>query len=127
MLYLRKFIGIDAMHLCGKYPSMLFMTTIVDGNDKIIQVAFAIVGVECEPVWKWFLEHLDGFLTMDLQALSIVLDRHWDSISTVSKVYLIVCHIFYCYHLLCNMIIVTWDRLELSFFWAATRANTIVQ
>lgn len=121
--YLRKLVKIDAIHLCDKYFGVSLMTTIVDGNGKIILVGFAIAKVECGSVWEQFLEHLKRFFTMDPQLMSIVSNKHRDIISAVSKVYPIIDHAFGYYHLYYNIITYSRDKPALGLILAAARAT----
>lgn len=125
--YIRKLIGIDAAHLRGKYPGILLMATSVDGNGNLLPVAFAIAEVECGPAWEWFLNHLKIFLAVDPSSMTIISDRHRGILSAMSNVYPTAHHGLCCYHMSCNMVTDTRDRPALGLFWAAARANTIIQ
>ncbi|XP_075654909.1 uncharacterized protein LOC142625087 [Castanea sativa] len=58
----RPFLGIDGCHLKGSFEGVLLATIFLDGNNGLFLVAVAIVEVECEDSWLFFLHHLDAAL-----------------------------------------------------------------
>ena len=44
--YCRPVIAIDGTHLKGKYKGILFIATVMDGNDQIFSIAFGVGHLE---------------------------------------------------------------------------------
>lgn len=53
-------MGFDSCHLKLKYLGMLLSTTTLDENKGLFHVAFAIVEIESEDTWLWFIKHLNN-------------------------------------------------------------------
>ncbi|KAL3679109.1 hypothetical protein R1sor_022065 [Riccia sorocarpa] len=52
-------IAMDACHTKNKkYPTLLFLATVVDGNSNILVLAYGIAPVEDRETWCWFVENL---------------------------------------------------------------------
>ena len=47
----RPAIAIDVTHLKGKYNRILFIATIMDGNDQIFPIAFGVGHLENDRCW----------------------------------------------------------------------------
>lgn len=47
---------LDATSLKSKYHEVLLTATALDGNDGVFPVAFAVVDIENDENWHWFLE-----------------------------------------------------------------------
>ena len=47
----RPTIAIDGTHLKRKYKGILFITTMMDGNDKIFLIAFGVGHLENDQCW----------------------------------------------------------------------------
>ncbi|XP_014503221.1 uncharacterized protein LOC106763564 [Vigna radiata var. radiata] len=54
----RPIIGLDGSFLKGKYGGELLTAVARDGNDQMCPLAYAVVEVENEDNWGWFLELL---------------------------------------------------------------------
>ncbi|KAL3691544.1 hypothetical protein R1sor_005195 [Riccia sorocarpa] len=53
-------VVLDACHIKNKkYPTLLFLATVVDGNNKIIVLAFDIAPAEDRDMWSWYDEALE--------------------------------------------------------------------
>ncbi|XP_057968829.1 uncharacterized protein LOC131158175 [Malania oleifera] len=70
----RPLLFLDATSLRSKHQEILFSATAVDGNDGLFPVAFAIVDVENNDNWHWFLEQLKFALSTS-QSITFVSDR----------------------------------------------------
>jgi hypothetical protein len=57
-LKLRPFIGIDGTHTSSRFRMTLLIAHGIDANDEILPLAWALVPIECEAWWEWFLECL---------------------------------------------------------------------
>ncbi|XP_058202730.1 uncharacterized protein LOC131317175 [Rhododendron vialii] len=58
----RPIIGVDGCHLKGPHGGQLLAAVGIDGNNQIYPVAYAMVEVEEEASWSWFLQHLKNDL-----------------------------------------------------------------
>jgi hypothetical protein len=54
----RPIICLDGYHIKTKFGGQLLTAIGIDPNDCIFPVAIAVVEVECQTSWKWFLETL---------------------------------------------------------------------
>ncbi|XP_071705825.1 uncharacterized protein [Rutidosis leptorrhynchoides] len=54
----RPLLFLDSTPLNSRYQGMLLTATSTDGNDGVFPVAFAVVDVENEDNWRWFLNEL---------------------------------------------------------------------
>ncbi|VVA10829.1 PREDICTED: MuDR family transposase [Prunus dulcis] len=70
----RPIIFLDATSLKSKYHETFFAATALDGDDGVFPVAFAIVDVENDDNWRWFLEQLRSVVSTS-QSLTFVSDR----------------------------------------------------
>ncbi|CAN1139395.1 hypothetical protein LINPERPRIM_LOCUS24079 [Linum perenne] len=84
----RKVIGIDGCFLKTVYRGQLLSAVALDANNGIFPIAYAVVGVENEDNWSWFL----NTLSHDLDIASSSED--WTFMSDKQKVnyYLLAIH-----------------------------------
>ena len=47
----RPAIAIDRTHLKGKYKGILFIATVMDGNDQIFSITFGVEHLENDRCW----------------------------------------------------------------------------
>ncbi|KAK1413984.1 hypothetical protein QVD17_29721 [Tagetes erecta] len=71
----RPLLFLEATSLCSKYGEVLFTANAIDGNDDFFPVAFAIVDVEDDDNWRWFLEQLKATIFNLQQPITFVFDR----------------------------------------------------
>jgi len=48
----------DACHSKSSYKGVYFSVNAIDGEGKLVPIAFAICSVENSDNWMWFCEHL---------------------------------------------------------------------
>ncbi|XP_072071621.1 uncharacterized protein [Arachis hypogaea] len=66
---------VDGTHLYGKYKGCLLVAVSQDGNNNIVQIAFAIVEGETSDAWHFFLSNLrQHVVTRD--GVGLISDRH---------------------------------------------------
>lgn len=69
----RPLIFLDSIPLRSKYQGVLIVASAADGDDGIFPVAFAVVDVESEENWQWFLVELKSALSAS-QPITFVAD-----------------------------------------------------
>ena len=55
---LRPFYALDGTHTRSRYNPILFIAVIIDVQDRILPLEFALVPGENKTWWAWFCEHL---------------------------------------------------------------------
>ena len=56
--YCRPLLGLDGTHLKSKYKGILLAATATDANGQLFPLAYAIVSIENDDNWLWFLRLL---------------------------------------------------------------------
>ncbi|GLU09606.1 hypothetical protein SLE2022_332970 [Rubroshorea leprosula] len=82
----RPLLFLDAISLKSKYHEMLLTATALDGDDGIFPVAFAIVDIENDDSWRWFLEHLRSAISTS-QPITFVSDKDKGLMKSVLEVF----------------------------------------
>ncbi|KAL0218111.1 hypothetical protein RCL1_008959 [Eukaryota sp. TZLM3-RCL] len=86
--YARKIISVDGAFLHGETKGTLLSAQTVDGEGHIFPLAYAIVDVENENNWKYFLEKLkEGLDEEDVSRSMMVSDRHKGLMNGVEDVF----------------------------------------
>lgn len=128
--YCRPVLGLDGTHLKAKYKGILLCVTGVDANGSLFPLASAVVDVENNENWLWFIqlvhdvieEHSPAFL--DPQALSLVSDRQKGLVKGAVQVFPDSPHAYCLRHLYENMYKqFKYPKLK-TFLWQATEATT---
>ncbi|CAA2941278.1 uncharacterized protein LOC111410698 [Olea europaea subsp. europaea] len=94
----RPILFLDATSLRSKHQESLLTATAVDADDGSFPVAFAIVNVENDDNWHWFLEQLKCAISTS-QPLTFVSDREMGLKESVLKVFENAHHGYSMYHL----------------------------
>lgn len=97
----RPLIFLDATPLKSKSQEILLIATAVDGNESFFPVAFAIVDVETEDSWHWFLEQLKSAIST-LQPITFVSDQEKGLKKCLLEVFENAHHGYSMYHLMEN-------------------------
>ncbi|CAA0816564.1 Unknown protein [Striga hermonthica] len=71
----RPLLFLDSTFLKSKYQGSLLVATAADGDDGFFPVAFAIVDVESDDSWRWFLQQLKAAIPTACRGLTFVADR----------------------------------------------------
>ena len=76
--YCKPVISIDGTHLYGKYQGKLLVAMTTDANNKVFPLAFAVVDIESESSWRWFLECLRETIggVMPDEGICIISSQH---------------------------------------------------
>lgn len=69
----RPLIFLEATSLKSRYGEILLTANAIDGNESYFPVAFAVVAVEDEENWHWFLEQLKTSI-LNSQPITFVVD-----------------------------------------------------
>ncbi|XP_073310473.1 uncharacterized protein [Primulina huaijiensis] len=70
----RSLLFLDSIFLKSKYQGSLLAATTADGDDRVFPVAFAIVDMESDENWCWFLQQLKSALRT-CHGITFVADR----------------------------------------------------
>ena len=49
-------------HFKGKYKGVLYIITVMDGNEQIFPIAFGPANLKNDRGWKWFLKELHNVI-----------------------------------------------------------------
>ncbi|KAK1306660.1 hypothetical protein QJS10_CPA10g01516 [Acorus calamus] len=106
----RPIIGVDGTHLKG-----------ADGEDGILPLAFAVVEVECNATWEWFMSHLHNIIGL-IPGLVINYDRHPGLLHSIPLHFPDAYHGFCLRHMSENLKKACKDHVSESLFWTLARA-----
>ncbi|KAL0302619.1 UNVERIFIED_CONTAM: hypothetical protein Sangu_3089900 [Sesamum angustifolium] len=82
----RPLLFLDSIFLKSKYQGSLLAATAADGDDGFFPVAFAIVDVESDDNWRWFLQQLKAALST-CRGLTFVADREKGLRESIAEVF----------------------------------------
>ncbi|XP_071902879.1 uncharacterized protein [Coffea arabica] len=74
----RPVVGLNGCHLRGPHKGVLLTAVGIDPNDQLYPIAYAVVEIENNLTWKWFV----GELLNDLQIKD---ENHWTIITDKQK------------------------------------------
>lgn len=73
----RPIIGLDGAFLKWDIKGHLLAAVGRDGDNRIVPIAWAVVEIENDDNWDWFVKHLSGSLDLgDGRKVSIISDKH---------------------------------------------------
>ena len=64
---MRQLIGIDGTYTGSRFQMTLLIAVGIDANDETLPVAWALVPIESEPWWTWFLKHFNQAFHADVE------------------------------------------------------------
>ncbi|KAK4853081.1 hypothetical protein QYF36_003476 [Acer negundo] len=99
----RPLLFLDSTSLKSKHHEILLTATAVDGDDCVFPVAFALVDVEHDDNWNWFLEQLRSAVSTS-ESITFVSDKQKGLMESVLKVFENAHHGYSIYHLLDDFI-----------------------
>nr|XP_043640069.1 uncharacterized protein LOC122611159 [Erigeron canadensis] len=82
----RPLIFLEAASLKSRYGEILLTATAIDGNDGFFTISFAIVDVEDDDSWHWFLEQLKASI-LNSRPITFVIDRDKNLKNSVRAVF----------------------------------------
>lgn len=94
----RPLLFLESTSLKSKYQEMLLTATAVDADDSFFPVAFAIVDVENNDNWRWFLEQIKSSLSTS-QPITFVSEREKGLKNSVLEVFENAYHGYSMFHL----------------------------
>ncbi|KDP30225.1 hypothetical protein JCGZ_17007 [Jatropha curcas] len=95
----RPLVFLDSTALKSKFHEVLLMATAIDGNDGAFPVSFAIVDIENDDNWHWFLAQLRSAISTS-QPITFVSDKEKGLMRSVLEVFENAHHGYSIYHLL---------------------------
>ncbi|KAK4407924.1 hypothetical protein Sango_0373400 [Sesamum angolense] len=63
----------------------MLIATVMDGNQQLLPLAFAIIDEETYPSWKWFLQQLSRHVIRGRRRMCLISDRHGGIIKAVRE------------------------------------------
>lgn len=123
--YCQPVLCLDACHTKNrKYPTQLFLATLLDGSAKIVILAWAIAPSETKENWIWFLELLQvaihGINAVDIPLMS---DRQKGLLPAVQQVFPDKIH-SHCAHHLKGNVRTNFGKRAATFFISCVYAKT---
>jgi hypothetical protein len=135
--YIRPIVGLDGTHTRSKYGMTLLTCVGIDGNSQILPLAWALVPIENERWWTWFLDHIRKAFTLTLyeedevplDCISgrggfLISDRDKGLFNGVETTFPEAIHSMCCQHLSEN-IHKKFGKEARQLFWPIARANTV--
>ncbi|XP_026410747.1 uncharacterized protein LOC113305971 [Papaver somniferum] len=118
-------IYLEATFLIGRFRGTLTAATCVNGNDGFYPYAFAIVLSENKDNWFCFLDNLQQ--VVDDRPIVFLSDRHEELLQGIPRAFPGSYHIYYFYHIKCNLPIGKGDanyNAVIDLFYKATYSYT---
>lgn len=123
----RPLLELDRVHLKGKYLGLLFCAAAVDANDTLFPLAIAVVDVESDENWMWFMSELRKLLgvnTDSMPRLTILSERSAGMVEAVETHFPNAFH-GYCLRYISENFRDTFKNSKLvNIFWNAVYALT---
>jgi hypothetical protein len=73
--FMRQIIGVDGTHTGSKFRMTLLVAVGIDANDETLSLAWALVPIESETWWTWFLKQFEKAFQIDIEGNVIISDR----------------------------------------------------
>ncbi|KAF8392043.1 hypothetical protein HHK36_022383 [Tetracentron sinense] len=126
----RPLLEFDRAHLKGKYLGTILCAAAVDADDALFPLAMAIVDVESDENWMWFLSELRKLLgvnTENMPRLTILSDRQKGIVEAVETHFPSAFHGFCLRHVSENFRDEFKNTKLVNIFWNAVYALTAVE
>ncbi|CAM6120502.1 unnamed protein product [Calypogeia fissa] len=122
--YCRRLVGIDGTHTIGDFPMVVLIATCFDGDDHTVVLAWAIVPVENEYNWTWFLNRLGrSYPSMALPETVFISDRDKGLVQAVETEFPGQLHAYCVQHIKANSRALT-DQDAVTFFNQVVASKT---
>lgn len=123
-LKLRPFIGIDGTHTGSRFRMTLLIADGIDSNDEVLILAWALVPIECEAWWEWFLKYLKrAFLNIQRRSFIFMSDRE-KGLPNALKATLPAAYQAYCCQHLADNVQQRFSKCR-PLFWKCARAKKL--
>ncbi|KAK4792168.1 hypothetical protein SAY86_022603 [Trapa natans] len=126
----RPLLEIDRVHLKGKYLGALLCAAAVDADDSLFPLAVAVVDMETDENWMWFMSELRkllGMNTENMPRLTILSERQRGMVEAVETHFPSACHGF-CLRHVSEHFRDTFKNCKLvNIFWNAVHALTTIE
>ncbi|XP_038707254.1 uncharacterized protein LOC120002562 [Tripterygium wilfordii] len=120
----RPVLGVDGCFLKGLVKGELLTAIARDGNNQMFPVAWAVVLVENNETWTWFLNLLRHDLgTAEGELWTIISDRQKGLVGAVAETWSKADHRFCCRHLYANWGKTHSGRHLKNLFWALAKST----
>lgn len=73
-VHCKPLLGLDGTHLTSKYGGILLAATAMDAEGQLFPFAFAIVSIENDDNWEWFLGNLHALVKDNLPIIITMID-----------------------------------------------------
>uniref|UniRef100_A0A1D1XVQ6 Transposase for insertion sequence element IS1081 n=1 Tax=Anthurium amnicola TaxID=1678845 RepID=A0A1D1XVQ6_9ARAE len=126
----RPLLELDRAHLKGKYLGTLLCASAVDADGLLFPLAFAVVDVESDDNWMWFLSELRKLLGMNtdkMPILTILSDRSAGIVEAVETHFPSAFHGFCLRHVSENFRDEFKNTKLVNIFWNAVYALTTAE
>jgi hypothetical protein len=101
--WMQSFIGIDSTHTGSKFQMTLLVAVGIDANDETLPIAWALVLIELESWWTWFLKKFKEAYRADMPGVVFMSDREKGLPVAIDKVFPQVSQSYYCQHIADNV------------------------
>jgi hypothetical protein len=86
---MRSFVSIDGTHTSSKFWITLLIASSIDANSEALLLAWALVLIENNMWWRWFMKHLkQAFNNLVAKGFIIMSDREKGLLKVLDKVLL---------------------------------------
>ncbi|XP_010501714.1 PREDICTED: uncharacterized protein LOC104778986 [Camelina sativa] len=123
----RPLLELDRAYLKGKYLGTMLCAAAVDADDGLFPLAIAVVDIESDENWMWFLSELRKLLGMNSESMprvTILSERHSGIVAAVKSHFPTAFHGF-CLHYVSENFRDTFKNTKLvNMFWSAVYALT---
>ena len=118
-------MALDAYHMKSQYRMILMIACVLDGNNEILPLAWAILPTEDGENWHWFMtifyNTFETFLEQD--KMVIISNRDKGLRSSVAKLLPDAAHSYCCQHLSTNLKNAH-GTITANLFWSIAKART---
>ena len=101
--FMRQLIGIDGTHTGSRFWMTLLIAVGIDANDETLPVAWALVPIESEAWWTWFLKHFNQAFQADIDGNVFMSDWEKGLPAALKKTMPEVTQAYCCQHIADNV------------------------
>ena len=101
--FVRSLVGIDGTHTGSKFRMTLLIAMCIDANDETLPMAWALVPIESEAWWTWFLKHFQRAFAANVAGNVFISDREKGLPTALEKTMPNVTQAYCCQHIADNV------------------------